>query len=181
MSTTTLWFAFVRWTFCWQRRKEKSEANRGKLNSYENTTLKHVLLSCKFHRSGSRTKDQKSADWSSSRVWVEVHSSVDHGRCVDFQWIYRRVGLTSLASHTSPVISLTSGTADHLSTPTTRHSSPDTQECLSTHQVSDNYDVLMTSLIKFKLISFSQVAQWIIPVRCPAWWTSLEWHLMPVF
>lgn len=33
MNTTTLWFAFVRRMFCWRRRKEKSEANRGKLNS----------------------------------------------------------------------------------------------------------------------------------------------------
>lgn len=83
-----------------------------------------------FHRSGSRTRDQRSADWNNSRAWVAGRFMADR-ESADFRWTYRLVVLTRSGSHTSPAISLTLATADRPFTRTTHISSQDTRECLS--------------------------------------------------
>lgn len=52
-------------------------------------------------RFGFKTNDRKSDDWSNWRVWVAVHSSVVHEKCVVFQWIYRLVWTMAVAFHIS--------------------------------------------------------------------------------
>lgn len=141
---TTLWFAIVRLKIT-LRKEKKTEENWIPME----TTLKSFVV---FHRSGSRTKDQKNADSSNLRAWDVARFSVDREKCEAFRWICRRAGLTNLDSLILPVISSTLDTADPLSTLTIHLSFLAIQGCLSMHQVC--VQVLQCTYHKLELCNF---------------------------
>lgn len=121
----------LRETFC------ERENNKRKKNIKQQRKPRKIEFHVKiyFYRSGSKTKDQKSADLNNWQAWDVDRSLVDQGKCEDFPWIYHLAVLMSPASPILRVINLISVMAVHPFIHMTHHSSPVIQECLSMVQV----------------------------------------------